>query len=78
MPKMCDLRNFDSDFDTVQGISNDDDIYGVINRDDEAYSVITDTVSDMPEEPQFLDWAEVRNDCIIAKNLFHLNTHTNL
>ena len=67
MPKMCDLRNFDSDFDTVQGISNDDDIYGVINRDDEAYSVITDTVSDMPEEPQFLDWAEVRNDCIIAK-----------
>ena len=76
MPKMSDLRNFDSDFETAQGISDDDDIYGVMNRDDSAYSVITDIVSDMPQEPQFLDWAEVRNDCIIAKKPVSLqNSH---
>ena len=67
MPKVSDLRNFDSDFDTVQGISDDEDIYGVFKRDDNAYSVLTDVVSEMPTEPQFIDWAEVRNDCIIAK-----------
>jgi len=67
MPKMSDLRNFDSTFETVQGISDDDDVYGVMSRDDSAYSVLTDTVGDMPTEPQFIDWAEVRNDCIIAK-----------
>jgi len=67
MPEMSNIRGFDASFDTAQGVPESDDIYGVITRDDNSYSAVTDVGYELPNEPQFLSWAEVRDDCIIAK-----------
>jgi hypothetical protein len=67
MPELSNIRGFDSSFDTAQGIPESDDIYGVITRDDDSYSAVTEVEDELPEEAQFLSWAEVRDDCIIAK-----------
>ena len=67
MPELSSIRKFDSSFNTAQGIPESDDIYGVIARDDNSYTLATDVEYELPDEPQFLSWAEVRNDCIIAK-----------
>ena len=67
MPELSNIRGFDSSFDTAQGIPESGDIYGVITRDDDSYSAVTEVEDELPEEAQFLSWAEVRDDCIIAK-----------
>jgi hypothetical protein len=72
MPELSSIRKFDSSFDTAQGIPESDDIYGVITRNDDSYSAMTDVEYELPEEPQFLSWAEVRKDCIIAKKPINL------
>ena len=67
MPELSNIRKFDTSFDTAQGIPESDDIYGVITRDDNSYTIVNDIEYELPDEPQFLSWAEVRDDCIIAK-----------